>query len=97
MFDLIVVQVYKDEFVLYIGDDVSFERLDKIVEFYQNKVNLVYYCFSENMGGKDLVVYWERCIQLFVELFIWFFLDDDLMLVDGVECVMEVLLCLYYQ
>lgn len=52
--DSIAVQAHKDEFVLYIGDDASPERLDKIVESYQNKVNLVYHRFSENMGGKDL-------------------------------------------
>lgn len=45
--DSIAVQAHKDEFVLYIGDDASPERLDKIVESYQNKVNLVYHRFSE--------------------------------------------------
>lgn len=50
--DSIAVQTHKDEFVLYIGDDASPERLDKIVESYQNKVNLVYHRFSENMGGQ---------------------------------------------
>ena len=43
--DSIAVQAHKDEFVLYIGDDASPERLDKIVESYQNKVNLVYHRF----------------------------------------------------
>lgn len=57
--DSIAVQAHKDEFVLYIGDDASPERLDKIVESYQNKVNLVYHRFSENMGGKDLVALGE--------------------------------------
>lgn len=33
--DSIAVQAHKDEFVLYIGDDASPERLDKIVESYQ--------------------------------------------------------------
>lgn len=89
--DSIAVQAHKDEFVLYIGDDASPERLDKIVESYQNKVNLVYHRFSENMGGKDLVAHWERCIQLSAEPFIWLFSDDDLMPADGVERVMEVL------
>ena len=51
---------------LYIGDDASPERLDKIVESYQNKVNLVYHRFSENMGGKDLGPIWRgvsSCLQ----------------------------------
>ena len=61
------------------------------MESYQNKVNLVYHRFSENMGGKDLVAHWERCIQLSAEPFIWLFSDDDLMPADGVERVMEAL------
>lgn len=64
--DSIAVQAHKDEFVLYIGDDASPERLDKIVESYQNKVNLVYHRFSENMGGKDLVAHGRgvsSCLQ----------------------------------
>ena len=52
--DSIAVQAHKDEFVLYIGDDASPERLDKIVESYQNKVNLVYHRFSENMWGAKI-------------------------------------------
>ena len=94
--DSIAVQAHKDEFVLYIGDDASPERLDKIVESYQNKVNLVYHRFSENMGGKDLVAHWERCIQLSAEPFIWLFSDDDLMPADGVERASrhrQILLC----
>ena len=88
--DSIVVQTCRS-FTVYIGDDASPERLDKIVESYQNKVNLVYHRFSENMGGKDLVAHWERCIQLSAEPFIWLFSDDDLMPADGVERVMEAL------
>ena len=67
--DSIAVQDHKDEFVLYIGDAASPERLDKIVESYQNKVNLVYHRFSENMGGKDLPCRsFERIIQIFFYL-----------------------------
>ena len=50
--DSIAVQAHKDEFVLYIGDDASPERLDKIVESYQNKVNLVYHRFKRKYGGQ---------------------------------------------
>lgn len=63
--DSIAVQAHKDEFVLYIGDDASPERLDKIVESYQNKVT-VYHRFSENMGAK---IWWpigrgvSSCLQ----------------------------------
>lgn len=89
--DSIAVQNYKDEFVLYIGDDASPERLDKIAGSYRNKMNLVYHRFDENMGGRDLVAHWERCIRLSTEPYIWLFSDDDLMPADGVERVMEAL------
>lgn len=61
--DSIAVQAHKDEFVLYIGDDASPERLDKIVESYQNKVNLVYHRFSENMGGRPIGRGVSSCLQ----------------------------------
>lgn len=50
--DSIAVQAHKDEFVLYIGDDASPERLDKIVESYQNKVNLVYHALAKIWGQR---------------------------------------------
>ena len=81
--DSIAVQAHKDEFVLYIGDDASPERLDKIVESYQNKVNLVYHRFSENMGGKDLVAHWERCIQLSADHQRGYFFRFPLAVIDG--------------
>ena len=48
----LAVQAHKDEFVLYIGDDASPERLDKIVESYQNKVNLVYHALAKIWGQR---------------------------------------------
>lgn len=64
--DSIAVQAHKDEFVLYIGDDASPERLDKIVESYQNKVNLVYHALAKIWGAK---IWWpigrgvSSCLQ----------------------------------
>lgn len=70
-------QTCKD-FNVYIGDDASPYNLKKIVDDYYDKLN-VYYCrFEKNVGGKDLVAQWERCIDLSEsEPWIWLFSDDD--------------------
>jgi glycosyltransferase involved in cell wall biosynthesis len=68
------------EFTLYIGDDCSPDNLYSIVEKYENRIQIVYKHFDENLGGKDLVAQWERCIDLIGdEEWIWLFSDDDMM------------------
>ena len=72
-------------FNLYIGDDASPEELSKLVAAYQGVINITYKRFPENLGGKDLVAHWERCIDLTAnEEWIWLFSDDDVM---GNTCV----------
>lgn len=72
-------QTNKD-FSLYIGDDCSPDNLYSIVEKYENRIPIVYKHFNENLGGKDLVAQWERCIDLVGdEEWIWLFSDDDTM------------------
>ena len=67
-------------FTLYIGDDCSPANLYSIVEKYENRIPIVYKRFDENLGGKDLVAQWERCIDLIKdEEWIWLFSDDDTM------------------
>jgi len=75
----IVNQTNKD-FTLYIGDDCNPENLYSIVEKYIDRIPIVYKHFDENIGGKDLVAQWERCIDLVCnEEWIWLFSDDDMM------------------
>ncbi len=75
----IAVQTCQD-FTLYIGDDCSPYQLEEIVNRYKDKVNLVYRRFETNLGGKDLVAQWERCIAMSKnEPYIWLFSDDDVM------------------
>lgn len=84
----IAAQTCKD-FVLYIGDDASPENPQDIIEEYKDKINIVYHRFEENLGGKDLVAQWERCVALTKgEDWIWLFSDDDTM---GGSCVEEFL------
>lgn len=77
-------QTCKD-FTLYIGDDHSPEDIYSIVQQFKNKINIVYKRFDINLGGRDLVKQWERCIALTRdEKWLWLFSDDDIM---GEKCV----------
>lgn len=72
-------------FNLYIGDDCSPYDIESVVKEYENKIPLTYKRFDTNLGGKDLVAQWERCIEMTKdEEYIWLFSDDDTM---DPECV----------
>jgi len=74
------------EFVLYIGNDQSPYDLYTIVKKYEDKINVIYKSFNENLGGKDLVAHWIRCVGLVQkESWIWLFSDDDIMELNCVE------------
>lgn len=75
------------DFTLYIGDDASPHHLDTIVEPFRKNIDLQYRFFDKNLGGKDLVAHWERCIDMVRdEEWIWLFSDDDIM---TPSCVQE--------
>lgn len=83
--DSIAAQTCKD-FTLYIGDDCSPNGIGEIVSRYKGKIPLVYKRFGENLGGRDLVAQWERCIDMAQdEEWIWLFSDDDVMEPQCVE------------
>lgn len=87
--DSIAAQTCKD-FTLYIGDDSSPEPIGDIVEQYRGKIELVYQRFDNNLGGKDLVAQWERCIAMNQdEPYIWLFSDDDVMEPNCVEALLR--------
>lgn len=88
--DSIVAQTCQ-EFTVYVGDDASPQHLEKIVDDYRDKINLVYRRFDSNLGKTDLPGHWERCVNLSKEPVIWFFSDDDLMPEDGVERIVRAL------
>lgn len=80
----IASQTCKD-FVVYVGDDASPFDIEGIVKEYEGKMEIRYHRFKNNLGGKDLVAQWERCLGLAGdERWIWLFSDDDIM---GPECV----------
>ena len=83
--DSIAAQTCKD-FTLYIGDDCSPNNIGEIVSRYRDKINIVYKRFDTNLGGKDLVAQWERCIDMTQnEEWLWLFSDDDIMDQNCVE------------
>ena len=77
-------QTCKD-FVVYIGDDCSPADFKSLIAMYEDKIEIVYHRFNENLGGKDLVGHWKRCVDLTQgEHWIWLFSDDDVL---GERCV----------
>lgn len=80
-----------NRFNLYIGDDCSPYDLKLIVDEFKDKIPLTYHRFDTNLGGKDLVAQWERCIALSKdEEYIWLFSDDDVMEPNCVESFYEI-------
>lgn len=87
--DSIAAQTCQD-FTLYIGDDCSPHNLKNIVDGYKDKIDLVYKRFDTNLGGRDLVAQWERCIAMTKEEpYIWLFSDDDVMEPKCVEAFLN--------
>lgn len=73
-------------FTLYIGDDASPFNLKQLIDLFKDKISIVYKKFDENLGSKNLVAHWERCIDLVVdEDWVWLFSDDDFMEKNCVE------------
>lgn len=65
-------------FRVYVGDDCSPYDIEGIVREYKEKLPLTYRRFKTNLGSRDLVAQWERCIAMSDnEPYIWLFSDDD--------------------
>lgn len=83
--DSLVLQT-NSKFNVYIGDDASPEDLSGIIKLYEDKLNIIYRRFTNNLGSKDLVAHWNRCIDL-LESEKWFimFSDDDVMEINCID------------
>ncbi|MBP6898900.1 MAG: glycosyltransferase family 2 protein [Burkholderiaceae bacterium] len=66
-------------FRVHIGDDASPDDLTAVCRRWQDRVPLVYHRFEHNLGGRDLVAQWHRCIALGDQPWVWLFSDDDVM------------------
>lgn len=73
-------------FNVYIGDDASPFNLYSIVKDFCGTLSIDYRYFHDNLGGKDLVAQWNRCLDLVKdEEFFMLFSDDDMMSPQCVE------------
>lgn len=78
-------QTCKD-FTVYVGDDCSPNDFGSIIRDYQDKLDIHYTRFENNLGSKDLVAQWERCVDLTQgEPWLWLFSDDDELEANCVE------------
>jgi glycosyltransferase involved in cell wall biosynthesis len=81
-------QTCKD-FMVYIGDDNSPNDLKTICNDFNSKLNIEYTKFPNNIGARNIIRQWERCIDLSKnENWIWLFSDDDI----ADPCCVEVFL-----
>lgn len=74
-----IVNQTNKNFCLYIFDDASPTSPIHLIEKYKDKIDIVYHRFDENLGKKNLVEHWNRCVSLTNENWIWLFGDDDIM------------------
>lgn len=81
-------------FSVYVGDDASpSDQIKRLVDAFSQEIPSMHYTrFSRNLGAKDLVGQWERCIALtHGEPWIMLFSDDDILPPDAVRRFKQVL------
>ncbi len=67
------------DFRVYVGDDCSPEDLAALIDRFRPQLDIRYTRFPTNLGSRDLVGQWTRCMMLLAdEDWVWFFSDDDL-------------------
>jgi glycosyltransferase involved in cell wall biosynthesis len=71
-------------FKVFIGDDASPEDCLPLLEKYNDRLDIHYHRFAENLGGTSLTRHWDRCVERTDSEWIWLFSDDD---VAGPECM----------
>lgn len=65
-------------FRVLVGDDASPHDLKTIVDRHRARMDLRYEQFPDNLGRRDLVAHWNRCIRLTDSEWVWLFSDDDI-------------------
>ena len=67
-------------FNVYIGNDASPNNPEELLIQYQDKLNITYQDFKENLGSKSLVQQWYRCLELVKdEKWVMILGDDDVL------------------
>lgn len=72
-------------FVLYIGNDASPDNPLPIIEKYLSDFSYLYFDYTENLGGKNLALQWERILDNIKEEWFQILGDDDSIAENFVE------------
>lgn len=72
-----IISQTNNRYRLYIFNDDSPFDLDSIINKYTDNHNVLYHKFDANLGKKDLIKHWNRCIDFCKEEWVWLFSDDD--------------------
>jgi len=68
-----------DQFSVFIGNDNSPQDPSSLIRKFESKLDLKYFCFTDNLGGTSLVDHWKRCLK-YVDTDWFMILGDDDML-----------------
>lgn len=81
----LAVQTNKN-FKVYIGNDASPKDPYSLIDSYQEKLNITYRRFEQNLGSLSLTQHWVRCIEMSIEEeWIMILGDDDLLDINVVN------------
>lgn len=72
-------------FNLYIGNDASINNPLPLIDKYFKKEDYQYFDYKENLGGKNLVLQWERILDNIQEEWFQILGDDDMISENCVE------------
>lgn len=72
-------------FVLYIGNDASPDDPLPVIEKYFSPEDYLYFNYTDNVGGKNLALQWERILDNVQEEWFQILGDDDLIVENFVE------------
>lgn len=82
---LSIVNQSNSNFTLYIGNDAGPENPLPIIEKYASDLSYIYFDYSENLGGKNLAMQWERILDNIREEWFQILGDDDVIDENFVE------------
>lgn len=72
-------------FSLYIGNDASPENPENLIQENLQDIPYLYFNYSDNMGGKNLALQWERILENVQEEWFQILGDDDIISNNFVE------------
>ena len=74
------------DFSVVVGDDAGPEEIWEICGAFSSRLNLRYFRFEDNLGGRDLAAQWNRCLELVADEWVLMPGDDDAL---HPECIQQ--------